>query len=670
MKKPEVTVLLPPTLTSGVRCPVQVEVTARDEVRVDFIDVRVFGDQGWSVGSGKSRVTVREREPDIEHELMGAGVLPAGSVTRFQTAFTLPAATPPTHEIDPAYSRMRLRIHISLPWRIDGRHDYELVVRVPPPPEVVRKPATLRSTRPGDAPDQPRMEIGLASTRLVVGESLVGTCALFHLDDREPREVELSLVPMLTLSGRRRLYERRGAAISAQLTMPAGSAGTGVPFRLALPRTMTPTFACTTHALTWYLIARTGSFFGPKLDVVVPLHLVDASAAETAKPLASAPRLGDERVAAELARLAARRGWRESEPERGGGGSGSGGGGGGNRAGGGGNGAGGGGNGASGGGNGAGGGGGGDGRGDGGRSASGDDAPAQLAIERELEGCRLQIAYSYRAQEGTFLVSRIDHPSLGLGLSVTPSSALRHVFFRDIEIDLAEWDRAHLVTARSEAQAVPVLRAIVPALPRSEHLGTFVRLSDDAIVYELPVSTIDREMLEHVATVLEQLAPAIAAAQRAVPPPPGLAVDPASWRALARELAGTLAMGDLSIDGTFQGAPVELSLVWDAEGRPTAFRVAVGDPEAASAELRAIRLALAHPALDVPDVPSARQLVDLLAGWPDDRFDLRVEDGVASALLRLPPGEPPTADAARVRELVTALYAVRVALDPGHGPYR
>ena len=631
MKKPEVALFAPPSLTSGVRCPIEIEVTAHDETRVDFIRARVFGDQGWSVGSGKSRVSVRVREPELEHELMGPGVLPAGSVTRFSTAFTLPGGAPPTHEIDPAYSRMRLRIHISIPWRIDGRHTYELAVRVPPPPELPRTPATLRSTRPGDAPDQPRMELGLASTRLVAGEVLAGTCALFHLDDREPRDVELSLVPMLTLSGRGRLRERRGAAITARLTMPVGSSGAGVPFQLALPRTLTPTFACTTHGLTWYLIARTGSFFGPKLDVVVPLHLADASAAATAAKLASPPRLGDEMIAAELSHLAARRGWRECEPERGE-------------------------------------------RGErGGREPeppADEGPPGQLAVERDLDGCRLRIAYSYRAEGGTFVVSRIDHPSLGLGLSVTPSSALRHVFFRDIEIDLAAWDRAHLVTARSEAQAIPVLRAIVPSLPRPEHLGALVRWSDDALVYELPVSAVDRALLDHVATVLEQLALVIAAAQRAVPPPPELAVDLAAWRALARELADDLAPGDLSIDGTFQGAPVELGLRWDAEGRPAAFRVAVGDPDSASAELRAIQLALARPAYDAPDAPSARQLVDLLAGWPDDRLELRVTDGVASALLRLPPGDPPAADAARVRELIAALYTVRLALDPGRGPYR
>lgn len=632
MKKPEVAVFLPETVTSGLRCPVRVEITARDEVRIDFIRALVIGEQGWSIGSGKSRVAVRAREPRLEQELMGASVLAAGSVTQLSTAFTLPGGTPPTHEIDPAYSRVRLRIHISIPWRVDVRRDHDLTVRVPAPLELPRTPTTLRSTRPGEAPDRPRMEIGLAATGLAVGEALAGTCALFHLGDREPRDVELSLVPMLTLMGRGRFYERRGAAFTTRLTMPAGCAGTGVPFRIALPRTLTPTFATTTHGLTWYLIARTGSFFGPKLDVVVPLRLADASAAATAPRLAAPPRVGDEGVAAELARLAERRGWRElrdrGAAERGGAG---------------------------------------------GASDDADDALAgdgQLAIERDQGGCRLRIAYSYRAEEGTFLVTRIEHPSLGLGLSVTPSSALRHVFFRDIEIDLAAWDRAHLVTARSEDQAVGVLRALVPSLPEPEQLGKLVRWSDDAIVHELPVTAVDRALLEHVATVLEGLAPLIEAAQRAVPPPPELTVDLPAWRALARELGGALAAGDLSIAGAFQGAPVELSLLWEADGRPAALRVAVGDPDTASAELRGLTLALARPATDVADAPSARQLIDLLAGWPDDRLDLRVSDGVASARLQLPAGDRPIAEAARVRDLVAALYAVRVALDPGRGPYR
>src|SRR6185503_10120538 len=101
MKKPEVSIRTSPVLTSGARCPIDIDVTAHDEVRVDFISARLVGEQGWEVGHGRYRVSVDLRHPDRETELMGRGVLPAGSTTRFSTAFTLHPTTPPTHDIDP-----------------------------------------------------------------------------------------------------------------------------------------------------------------------------------------------------------------------------------------------------------------------------------------------------------------------------------------------------------------------------------------------------------------------------------------------------------------------------------------------------------------------------------------------------------------------------------------
>jgi hypothetical protein len=611
--KPEVSIQAARTLVSGTRCAIDIDVAFARETKVDFIRARLIGDQGWRIGSGKSQVSMRRRYPELEADLMGEALFPAGTVRRFSTAFELPADVPPTHAIEPAWARMRLRIHISIPWRIDGRYHYDFAVRLPAPAEVVRSPLVMRSTLATAAHDKPRIELGLASTRLIAGETLVGTCALFHLDDDEPRDVNLSLVPMFDLFGRGRLRERRGSAIKGRMVMPPGSAGTGVAFRLELPRTMTPSFTSETHRLAWWLVASTGSFLGPKVDVAVPLEVVDATAAAHTSKLTTAPRLGDERIATTFAQVASHRGWRGSDPDR-------------------------------------------------------DElaADGQFAIEHELGGCRLQIAYSYRDQDGTFVVSRLEHPSLGLGLSVTPSSTLRHVFFRDIEIDIGTWDRANLVQARYAEQTVPVLRAIVPALQRHEQLGTLLQWTDDALVFELPASSVDGELVDVLASALEQLAPVVATAQRDVTPPPGIPVDAAAWQALARELDGTLSLGDLSIRGTFEGAPAELAVWWDLEQQPQALRAAVGDPEAASAELRAIDLSLPRPTLDVFGAPSANQLVELVAQWPEDIVELRVADGIASAHLQL----PAAADAARVRKLVAGLRAVLVALDPGRGPYR
>lgn len=620
MAKPEVSISAPTTLFVGQPFVMEIDIKtdARHEINVEYIEATLTGDQGWAVGSGKSRVTQQVKFPKLVQRVMGAGVLPAGQTTRFTAQFVLPPGTAPTHALDPAWSKLKLRIHISIPWRIDGRYNYEFDVRVPPPEHVERTPFAIRSTPLTAAPDKPRIELGLASTRLIAGETLVGTCAVFHLDDREERDVELTLVPMLQLLGRGRARERRGASRGVTITLPPGSAGTGVPFELPIPKTLVPTFETVSHTLQWWLVARSGSFFGGKVDISVPLEIVDASAAATTAKLTSAPRLGDEQVATLFATFAARNGWQGAAeiPDE-------------------------------------------------------DEAIAgQFAIEREVGDAHLRIAYAYRGPEGTFLTARIGNPLLGLGLSVSPSSSLRHVFFKDVEVDISPWDRAHHVVARSPAQTIPVLRGIVPTLMKASRLGTLVRWNDDELVFERPVSVVDESDLEWMASNLAAVAMVVLAAQRTVMPPPGVTTDLVAWQELAVRLGGRLIVGDLSIDGTLDGVPVDIGLAWTEDHRPTSVHVTVGDPEAASAEVRSLAISLPHPAADVLGHGGAERLVDLVTRWPANIIDLRIFDGVASASYALPPGEAPVVDAVRVRELVTALRGVLVALEPSAGPYR
>lgn len=546
MARPDVTISAPDPLFVGRDLAIEVNVTAIKQTKVDFIEARLDGEQGWSVGSGKSRISSRVVYPKLAQTLIGPGVLPAASTTRFVARFQLPHGTPPTHEVRPAYSRMRFRIHISIPWALDGRHHYDFAVRIPPPP-ISRAPMMVRSTA---VPDKPRIELGLASTHLIAGEELVGTCAVFHLDDSDPRDVSLALVPELTLFGRGRSRERRGAAIAGTVTLPAGSAGTSVPFRIEIPATLTPTFEAANHALQWCLVARTGSFFGSKVDAAVPLQMFDRSAASTTPRLAAAPRIGDE-----------------------------------------------------------------------------------------------------------------------LGLSVAPASPLRHIFFKDVEVDIAAWDRAHHVQARYPDQAIPFLREVVPALMASGRLGTMVQWEDSELVFERKVVDVTDEDLDIISAQLDVLALTIAAALSKITAPPGLTADLPAWHALSRTLGGKLALGDLAIHGTLDGAPVDLGLAW-VEGRPAIVHVAVGSPDLGSELLRTIVIWLPRPASDVLAANAAERLVELITRWPEDVAELRVENGVASAAYLLPSGEPPVADAERVRTLVEGLRAVLGVLDPGAGPYR
>ena len=607
---PDVQVFAPTTWFVGQNAVIEIVVTAKEETKVDFIDVRGTGKQGWEIGAGENRVAQRASFPELAARVMEAGVLPAGT-SRYAAQFELPFGCAPSHDLDPAWARFEVFVHVSIPWWIDGRYRFNVPVRVPPPPRVERTPFAVRST-PASAPaGKPRLEVSLASTRLIVGETLVGSCAVFHVDDRKPRELDVMLVPTLKLHRGSRVRDRRAATYNISIPLPAGSAGTNIPFQFRLPESMTPSFKTVTHELSWYLVASYGSFFGGKEEVSVPLDIVDASAAATTARLHVAPRLADERVTAAFQQFAASNGWVVAQSE--------------------------------------------------------DDALHPF-IERAHDGCDLGIGYSYRGKDGTYLVARLAHPSLGLGLAVTPSSSLRHVFFRDIEIDLDAWDRAHLVAARSSEQTIPFLRQAAPAaLNAIKAIGPLLRWDDDALVFERPIVSVEDHELRRIATALAELATALAASRGAIATPPGLAVDANAMSDLAKRWRGRFSPGDLAIEGALDNAAIDLGLAWDEEGKPYCMRASVGSPNDASEEARRVSLSMPRPAADALAASTPESLVEKLTAWPPDFRDLHVADGVVSASLLL---DGATVDAARVRELVEALRAVLVAIDPGASPYR
>lgn len=616
MPKPAIALHAPAVLFVGQQHRIEIELTPESDMRVDYIEARLFGNQGWEVGSGKSRVTHEAVFPRLISRLMERGVLPARS-NRFAVQFELPYGVAPTHSIDPAHARFEIHVRIGVPWWFDVKYHYMLPVRLPPPAVVQRTPLALRSTSTTAAADQPRIEISLASTRLVAGEVVTGSCAVFHLDDKKPRQVELSLVPSLVLMGRGRIRERTGQGIGMALTLPAGSAGTSVPFELLLPATITPSFETITHKLSWMLFARSGSFFGGKVELAVPLAIVDRAAAATTAKLAEAPRLADERVAALFARFAAAAGWH------------------------------------------------------GGASTADHEHTGQIAVERDAGSCSLRLGYAYR-DDGTFVIGRITGPSLGLGLVVTPSSSLRHVFWKDIEVDIDAWDRAHHVVARFADQALPLLAAVVPTLQQVPELGTLVRWTDDELVFERAIANVEGAELAAMGDALARVATTLDTSRSRVAAPPCVVVDATAWQDLARWLDGELVLGNLSIEGKLGQIPVHLGLELDAANQPTAIYATAGNPDDASAATRAVTLSLAHPAADVLGANVAEALVDLLTRWPANIMDLHVTDGTASARLAAPVVETGVVafDAARVRELVLALAAVLSALEPGAGPYR
>lgn len=598
-----------PRLFVGVADRVGIELVADKETKVDFVDVRVRSYQGWSVGSGKSRVAHRTVQ-DITHQrFRSVRILPAGT-TRLELELTVPWDVPPSHDVAPAYAFVELAVRVAVPWWIDPRERFRIPVRHRAGGAVLSRPSVWRSrTEHGD---EARIELGLATGQIAAGDALVGSVAVFHMDDAKPREVTLSLVPMLRLQGRGRVRAAAGITYGYTVQLPARSAGTSVPFALPIPEALPPNFESATHACGYQLIARTGSFFGGRVEVAAPLQLVDATASDGTSRLAIPPALTDDRVAGAFTTFAQGAGWHAVD----------------------------------------------------------DAHAAGITIGRREGDAEIQLTYAHRGEAGTFLFARVAYPSLGLGLDVTPASVLRHVFFKDVEVGIPAWDRAHAVQARDEAQALPVLRAVVPALRDQGALGAVVRWTDHVLEFERLVVAVDVPDLAYAGELLARLAGVIATASDLAPPPAGCTVDVPAWRELARGLEGHLALADLSIAGTRGRAPVHLGLEFDDHARPRRVSVTVGDPEQAGEVARAVTLVLAHPAADVIGSTAPGAVADVVARWPADLVELHLGNGVATASLPLAAGAPCIVDAARVRELVESLHAVLAALAPEAGPYR
>jgi hypothetical protein len=85
-RAPDVRVFVPNTLFVGRPCVVEIVIESGEPLDVEYIDASIEGDQGWSVGSGKSRTTRRETYPYLTTRLRDAGTLAAGE--------TLAALTP------------------------------------------------------------------------------------------------------------------------------------------------------------------------------------------------------------------------------------------------------------------------------------------------------------------------------------------------------------------------------------------------------------------------------------------------------------------------------------------------------------------------------------------------------------------------------------------------
>jgi len=260
-------------LMRGSHEEIELVVTPPVPLETTGIEVRVRGVDGWKhAGELAHHATHLER---VRHVIGPALLHPEPH--RFPLQLALPAMMAPTHAMAPASSALEVQVRVGVPrfWRLDHRQRFSLAVHEPPPAVLDRSPISARHGA---------LELAIAARQLVAGETLVGSCAAFAVDDSRARDITLALVPQLRLVGAHGEQRLEGPARSLAIPFPAGAAGRALRFSFPVPRELTPSFRAETHALAWSFIARLDA-----IEVVVPVTIVDALAASRVEPLREPP---------------------------------------------------------------------------------------------------------------------------------------------------------------------------------------------------------------------------------------------------------------------------------------------------------------------------------------------------------------------------------------------
>lgn len=264
-------------LMRGSHEEIELVITPPAPLETTGIEVRVRGIDGWK---HTGELAHHSTHLDRIRRVIGPALLQP-EPHRFPIQLALPAMMAPTHAMAPASSTLEILVRIGVPrfWRLDVRQRFSLVVREPPPALLDRSPITARATH-----EQAALELAIAARQLVAGETLVGSCAAFHVDDSRARAITLALVPHLRLISSHGEQRLECPLRSLAIPFEAGAAGRALRFSFPVPRDVTPSFRADTHALAWSFVARLD-----KLEAEVPVTIVDSLATSRVAPLREPP---------------------------------------------------------------------------------------------------------------------------------------------------------------------------------------------------------------------------------------------------------------------------------------------------------------------------------------------------------------------------------------------
>lgn len=290
----------PRVIVAGQRYVGFVIVRTRKAEQVDSIYVHVSRTEAWRHGAGSHAPKARHEERLFEHTIAGPLTLAAGE-TRFPVAFVARADLPAPYRLSPVYTDYSGMVKVTRKGWFKAKHEFKLAeLQVKTVPQAGTRGSPLTLTSDLRDPQAPRLEVGLPARCFAVGEHISGTVALFNVDVRSPRDVDITFTPVFELRGWKNPWSMDGHPITTRVSLPVGA--TATPFSFLLPKDQPPTLGGVTHSLDWKLRVEAKS-------LAVDTRLVIVPADTRLGAYGPAPGLTDSSDRALLATYAQRQGW-------------------------------------------------------------------------------------------------------------------------------------------------------------------------------------------------------------------------------------------------------------------------------------------------------------------------------------------------------------------------
>ncbi|MEZ4327748.1 MAG: hypothetical protein R3B40_21195 [Polyangiales bacterium] len=535
--RPDLSVYLSPQRpTPGERLHARVVLTSRSETPYDLIEVTLVGRESryeHTSGSGDDRTShYHRREVMRLRARFDAGVLAPGTSERMVT-FDIPRDAPPAYKSRLASISYTLGVRVHIPWWPDRQAAYTVPVETPPEGPGRPRPQLFTTLRGEQRDDTPVLELSLEGDRLAIGGQLAGAVAITGLGNKRVRRVELACVtvetPLVKSSTGTTDVDHRTWVLHKGT--PAD--GASIPFRLAIPKDLAPTFRSpyirVTHAIEARAVVALGS------DIVLRVPAV-ALRSKGTKEASVVPLLGSARHATvwqaalrevQKLRLSGLRDLRY-DAEHGVG------------------------------------------------SFACHEVSVVLAEE---EGAarkrRTQRSSLVSADDtGPCVTAELSWPALGLDLRVAERR------WTDFGKPHAALDRSlhrrFTVRAREPEQAASLL---TPALRDALFAFDEAGLDDERVVVLRRGGVYREASLVRFVREVHRLASVVAPLLAGIAPPSAFAADADAWRALSRAHGARLRPGDFAlVDWSMRGVPLVLTHRWE-DGTPVSSELSTTLPE-------------------------------------------------------------------------------------------